>query len=137
MATQLHDIPGAFQATYQLRAHAAATATEQAYCFVAPFACKIRSVQVIWDAAITGADTNSSSVGVLNTGTDGTGTTALGTAVAYVSGTDAAQGATVDLYAPSPYTAIAVGVKLAVQITKVGTGLALPTGLVVVTYEGN
>lgn len=135
MVSSVHDIPGAHQAQYALRAHAAATATEVAYVFVAPFACKVRSVSLVWDAAITGANTNTTNVNLLNAGADGTGTTELAN-IDYASGTNATAGATVSLYAPASYLSLAAGAKLAIQIEKVGTGLALPTGTVVVTYEG-
>lgn len=136
MPSSIHDIPGPMTATYQLRAHAAATATEDAFVFTAPFACKIRKVEAIWDAAITGTATNYTSVAVVNAGIDGTGTTVLGTQVDYAGGTNATAGATVPLYAPTTYPTLAAGAKLKLQLIKTGTGLALPTGLVVVTYEG-
>src|SRR5689334_11165070 len=136
MASSLHDIPGPMTATYQLRAHAAATATEDAFIFTAPFACKIRKVEVVWDADITGQATNYTSVAVVNAGTDGAGTTVLGTQTDYASGTNAIKGATVSLYAPAAPLALAAGAKLKLQLIKTGTGLSLPTGLVVVTYEG-
>lgn len=134
MATSLHDIPGAHQTHYALRAHAAATATEDAFCFVAPFACKIRAVEIVWDAAITGTATNYTNVNLINAGTDGTGTTELAN-IDYLAGTNASAGATVSLYAPATPLALAAGAKLKLQLEKVGTGLSLPSGLVRITFE--
>lgn len=135
MVSSLHDVPGNHVAFYALRGHAAATATEKAFVFRAPFDAKIVSVEIIWDAAITGADTNTTHVNLLNAGTDGTGTTELGN-IDYVSGTDAAAGAAADLYSPASPLAVDEGTKLAVQFEKVGNGLLLPTGMVIVTYRG-
>lgn len=138
MSTQVHDTPGNFQSTYALRAHAAATATEVANVFRAPYACKIVSVELIPDGAVTGQATNYTSLAVLNAGTAGTGTTVLGTAIDYSSaGVTQAAGVAVDLYRPATPLAVASGVILQVQMAKTGTGLALPGGLVVTTYQGN
>ena len=108
MATSLHDIPGNHVATYALRGHLAATATEKAFIFRAPFACTILSVEIIWDAAISGTATNYTNVNLLNAGTAGTGTTELGN-VDYASGTDAVAGAATDLYSPGTPLAVERG----------------------------
>jgi hypothetical protein len=136
MSNQLHDIPGNHVATAPIRAHAAATATELVGIFRAPFACKIISVEILWDAAITGADTNTTHVNLHNRGTAGTGTTELGN-IDYVSGTDAAAFVAEDLYSPATPLEVAEGVILAIQLEKVASGLALPNGTAIVTYQGN
>lgn len=135
MATHIHDIPGAHQATKTLRAHAAATATEKAVIFVAPFRCKVRSVRVVWDAAITGANTNTTHVNLLNGGADGSGTTELAT-IDYVSGTNAVALADNTLYAPATYLELAAGARLVIQWEKISTGLDIPAGTAVIAYEG-
>lgn len=135
MASSIHDIPGNHVATAPIRAHAAATATELIAIFRAPFACKIVSVEILWDAAITGADTNTTHVNLHNRGTAGTGTTELGN-IDYVNATDAAQFVAEDLYSPATPLSIAAGVILAVQLEKVSSGLALPNGTAIITYTG-
>lgn len=135
MVSSLHDVPGNHVAFYALRGHAAATATEKAFVFRAPFDAKIVSVEIIWDAAITGADSNTTHVNLLNAGTAGTGSTELGN-IDYVSGTDAGAGVAEDLYSPDTPLSVDSGTILAVQLEKVGNGLLLPTGTVIVTYQG-
>ena len=136
MVSTVHDIPGTHVALVPLKGHAAATTTEVTVVWVAPFAAKVSAVRVIWNAAITGADSNTTHINVQNRGTAGTGTTELG-AVDYVNGTDAALGATIDLYTPASPLAVAAGTKIAIQHEKVGNGLLIPDGLVIVEYEGN
>src|SRR5680860_643219 len=133
MPSSVNDPPGGHLQQAQLSAHAAATATETTGVFNAPFTCKLVSVTVRWDAAISGADTNTTHVNVLNAGVAGTGTTELA-ATDYVNATDAVKGAVVTLYEPSTPLALAAGALIQIQHQKVGTGLALPTGLVSVTY---
>ena len=134
MSISIHDIPGNHVATFPVPAHAAATATEVVNIFRAPFACKIVSVELIPDAAITGADTNSTNVNLLNAGTAGTGTTELGN-IDFASGTDAAAGVAQDLYRPATALSVASGVILQVQIEKVSSGLAIGRFTAVVTYQ--
>jgi hypothetical protein len=43
--------------------------------------------------------------------------------------------ATAALYAPASYLSVAAGVKLKIQLEKIGSGLALPRGTAIVTYE--
>lgn len=135
MANFDHDIAGPRVDQAQVRAHAAATATELVNIWQAPFKCKIRSVKLRPDAAITGADTNTTHANLLNGGVAGTGTTELGN-IDFVSGTDAAVGEELDLYAPASPTLVDAGTLLKVQLEKVSTGLALPQFLAVIEYEG-
>lgn len=135
MTTQIHDIPGAHVASYAVRAHAAATATENCFLFRAPFKAELVSVELIPDADITGADSNSSNVNLVNAGTDGAGATELAN-VDYASGTNATAGDAIALYAPAAPLALAEGTILKLQLEKVGTGLALPSFLALVTYRG-
>ena len=130
----VHDIPGSHVATAVIPAHAAATATEKVNVFRAPFACKIVSVEVIPNAAATGDDTNHTNYNLLNAGTAGTGTTELGN-LDYVTSTDAAVGVAQDIYRPASALSIAEGVILQIQIEKAASGLALGSGLIVVTFQ--
>jgi hypothetical protein len=135
MVSQLHDVPGTHQAQASLRAHAAATNTEKSHVFIAPFKARIKSVSLVFDAAITGANTNTTHVNLINAGTAGSGTTEIGN-IDYVNGTNAAAGATVALYAPATPLEVDAGTKLAIQHEKVGNGLDIPAALVVISYEG-
>lgn len=136
MATHIHDVPGGHTFSKTLRAHAAATATEKAMIFRAPFRCKVRSVVIVWDAAITGQDTNTTHINLQNGGAAGAGTTELAN-IDYVSGTDAVALADTSLYAPDTYLSLAAGERLVLQWEKVSTGLDIPAGTAIVTYEGS
>lgn len=135
MATSLHDIPGEHVAYIPLREHAAATATEYQKCFLPPFRCKITEVSIVFDAAITGADSNSTTVSVV------VGETTL-KSIEYTSGTNAAATDVVDFSPSSPHevAAAAVGSVLGSMVsvgwTKVGNGLKIPSGLLIVKYQG-
>lgn len=130
------DVPGTYNEQAHVPAHAAATATEIVPIFEAPAAVKIEKVKIIPAAAITGADTNTTHVNLLNLGANGAGVTELA-AKDYVSGVNSTIAQTHELYAPASPLAIAAGVKLGIELQKVGTGLALPAFLVVVEFSPN
>lgn len=136
MVASFHDVPGNHIAQHGVPAHAAATATELVTIFRAPFDCKIVSVEVIPDAAITGIDTNETNVNLINAGTDGAGTTELAS-VDFVTGTNGVAGTAIQLYAPATALSVTSGTILQIQLEKIGTGLALPRFLAIVTYQGN
>lgn len=136
MVSSLHDVPGGHVHQTVIRAHAAADATEKVNIFEAPFATKIRAVYIRPDAAITGADTNTTHVNLINAGTAGTGTTELGN-INFTDTVDAAIGERLELYAPDAALAVDANTLLVVQLELVGTGLALPQFLCVVEYEGD
>jgi hypothetical protein len=129
----MHDVPGPHVQQTVVPPHAAATATEKIVVFVAPFDCKVRTVNYRPGAAIIGANTNTTHVNLLNGGT-GAGTTEIANKD-YVSGTDETDGANVALYAPATYLSMDAGNVLTVQLEKVGTGLALPSLTFVTTFE--
>jgi hypothetical protein len=135
MVASFHDVPGNHIAQHGVPTHAAATATELVTIFRAPFDCKIVSVEIIPDAAITGADTNETNVNLINAGTGGAGTTELAN-IDFVSGTNGVAGTAIDLYSPTDALALDAGTVLQLQLEKVGTGLALPRFLAIVTYQG-
>jgi hypothetical protein len=83
--------------------------------------------------AITGANTNTRSVSLVNKGTDGTGTTVVAT-LQFNSGVNAAAATptTVTLSGTPANLAVTAGQVLQWQSTHVGTGIADPGGLVVV-----
>jgi hypothetical protein len=84
--------------------------------------------------AITGANTNTRSVSLVNKGQAGSGTTVVAT-IQYNSGTNATAGDenTVTLSGTPANLVVAAGDILQWQSTAVGTGIADPGGLVCVT----
>lgn len=106
--------------------------------FVAPYPATVTSVQYVTATAITGANTNTRSVTVTNRGGAGSGSTAVATlqfnsgvnTAAYVPKTIAPSGTPANLV-------LAAGDVLTFDSTHVGTGIADPGGLVVVTYSRN
>ena len=118
---------------------AAANADFVATICAAEFAGTLTEAFYIADTAITGADTESRTLNILNQGTDGaTGTAVTMATKAFVSGTNAAQYHRTDL-ALSGTAAnldVEVGDVLTVQSLHVGTtGLADPGGTVFVTLS--
>ena len=132
----LADIPGPLHAHGYVPAHAAADATLDHVIFRAPFACKVRKVSIMFGATLTGADTNSANLNLINRGADGLGTTELANRD-YASGTNDTAYVKRDHYAPASPLAVAQGVVLTMQREKIGTGLATPDIHVQVEYEAN
>lgn len=101
----------------------------------APFAGTVESVTYIATAALTGADTDSRTVNLVNRGQAGAGTTVIAT-VDFDAGSNAAANdeTTIPLSAVAGATTVAAGDVLDWESVHVGsTGLADPGGLVVVT----
>lgn len=120
-------------ATAYIPAAAAADATKSWPVFFNNRKVEVQWVKIVPQAAITGADTNSANWNLINTGTDGTGTTELANKD-FTSGKDAAAMDAINLYTPSGGKELAAGSVLALQREKAGNGLALPEALVVVGY---
>ena len=78
-------------------AHAAATATEVIGCIPIPFACTLRGAWFISNAAVSGANTDTTHLNVINEGTAGTGTTELAN-LDLTSGNDLVAGAKADVF---------------------------------------
>jgi hypothetical protein len=111
---------------------ARATATDgTAGVFVAPFAGVIESVEYIPDADITGANTNSRTVQLINKGQAGAGTTVAAT-LAFVSGVNATafDAKNIPLSGTPANLTVASGDVLAWFSDSIGTGLADGGGLV-------
>jgi hypothetical protein len=123
--TGVFDIAGAHTANFNIKAHAAATATEDVGGWRAPAACTVAGVYLTFSAAVTGADTNTTHINIINRSTDGLGTTEVGNKD-FVNGTNAV--ASAPLTITTTAFDLAAGAVVAVQAEKVGTGLALPTG---------
>lgn len=132
----LGNIPGKHSCEVVVPAHAAATATEQAPVFYAPFACKVTAVRVVAGAAVTGANTNTTHLNLHNRGTDGSGTTEIAN-YDLTSGNNLTAYDNYNLYAPASGLAVAAGGVLSLQHEKVGTGLDVPALCVVVEFEPN
>lgn len=99
---------------------------------VAPFAGTVSAVQYVPDTVLTGANTDSRTLVLVNKGQAGSGTTVVATK-AFVSGVNAPADrvTAITLTATAADLAVAAGDVLAFQSTHVGsTGLADPGGLV-------
>lgn len=102
--------------------------------WVVPSACTVTAVTYTPVTAITGANTNTRSVSLVNKALDGTGTTVVAT-IQYNSGVNAAAADenTVTLSGTPANLNLAAGAVLQWQSTHIGTGIADPGGLVNVT----
>ena len=138
--SRLYDIAGLHVHSVTIPEHLAATATEEFPIFIAPDAApegvRIASVQICCGTLVTGVDTNTTHINLINKGTDGTGTTELGNRdLVATPATNLTAGDVVSLYAPATKLAVATGVVLALELEKVGTGLLVPALLVSVAFE--
>ena len=102
----------------------------------APFACTVTSVQYVPEAAITGADTNSRAVSLVNKGQAGSGSTTVAT-LALTNGVNAAANdeKTITLSGTAANLALAAGDTLQWRSIHVGTGITDPGGVVRVTIS--
>ncbi len=112
----------------------AADATAEWPIFYADRDCRILRVGIVAYSTITGANTNTFHVNILNKGAAGVGTTEIGNKD-FVSGTNATAFVEYDVVAESANAAMARGEVLNLQREKVGTGMAMPALLVVVAFE--
>ena len=137
MATiSMHDISGAQRVWFNIAPIAKTTATQSNVIFEAPFACKIRDVQIFFGATVTGTATDYFNLNLINRSTDGTGSTELA-ARDYASGTNDTAFVKRALYAPATYLAVAVNTVLDLQRELVSAGLAMPSLSGYVEFEGN
>lgn len=115
--------------------HAAATATEKLGVLEAPFDCYLRRVAFSPQDAVTGVDTNTTHLNVVDGGPDGSGTTELATKE-LVAGTDLVALDYQDIFAlTATKVELTAGDVLEFQWEKVGTGLLIPHGYVLVSIE--
>jgi hypothetical protein len=111
----------------ELAAHAAATATEKAVVYVAERKCRLKKVDFYARRAITGADTNTTHLNLLDEATEIANRD-------LTSGNDHAAGAKHALFAPATPRVLDAGDRLFLEWQKVGNGLDVPElTLVVVT----
>jgi hypothetical protein len=96
----------------------------------APFAGTVTAVSYVPDTAITGANTNSRTISLVNKGQDGTGSTTVAS-LALTSGVNiaAADEGTVTLSGTAANRVVASGDVLAFVSTHVGSGIVDPGGL--------
>jgi len=112
----------------------AADATAEWPIFYADRACRILRVGIVAYSTITGANTNTFNVNILNKGTAGIGTTEIGNKD-FVLGTNATAFVEYDVVAESANAAMARGEVLNLQREKIGTGMAMPALVVIVSFE--
>jgi len=100
--------------------HAAATATETAPIYVAERACRLKKVDVYSLLAVTGANTDYTSLQVSVNGV------AKGNVFDMTSGNNLAAGVKKNIYAPTTPLALAAGDVVGLVYTKTGNGLLVP-----------
>ena len=102
----------------------------------APFACTVTSVQYVPEAAITGADTNSRTVSLVNKGQAGSGSTSVAS-LALTNGVNASANdeKTITLSGTAANLVLAAGDTLQWRSIHVGTGITDPGGVVRVTIS--
>lgn len=132
----LGNIPGKHTCETVVPGHAAATATEDFPVFYAPFACRVTAVRIVPGAAVTGANTNTTHLNLINRAADGAGTTEIANRD-LTSGNDLTAFDNYNLYAPATPLAVVAGGVLSLQYEKVGTGLLVPGLFVIVEFEPN
>jgi hypothetical protein len=125
--------------SYQVRvpAHAASTSTERVVLVYASFAMRIKAVRHVPDTIVTGANTNTTHLNLIDAGASGAGTTEMGN-IDYVNGTDTpAEDARAFTTSGSTFTAFTLdaGDVFSLQYEKVSNGLAIPAGMIVIEFE--
>lgn len=122
--------------TYEAEVPAAAANASVSAQIRAEYAGTVTGVTYTPNAAITGADTNSRSVNVVNHGQDGTGTTEAAS-IDFVNGTNAAafDETALTLSATAADLTVAAGDIIQVASVAVGTGIADPGGVAYVTIS--
>lgn len=133
MGTTLHDIPGDHLVQVAAIAHLAATATEDIALIHIPFACKIVEAGFVPAAAVTGVNTNTTNLNVINR-ESGAGVTELAN-YDLIAGNNLAA-ATPKVISAAPSTLLAAGATIALQAEKVGTGLNTPAGTFYIKVRG-
>lgn len=118
---------------------AAATATRDDAVVRAPFAGTVSAVTFVADTILSGADTDSATLSLINKGAAGAGTTVVASK-AFASGVDAAamDETAITLSATAADLVVAAGDILALSVIKVGSsGLAVPPGLLKVVLTAS
>lgn len=115
---------------------AATAASDDTVVGQAPFDCTVTKVEYVPEAAITGADTNSRTVSLVNKGQAGSGSTTVAS-LAFTSGVNAAANdeKAVTLSGTAANLDLSSGDTLQWRSVAVGSGLADPGGLVRITIS--
>lgn len=102
----------------------------------APFDCTVTAVQYVPEAAITGANTNTRVVSLVNKGQAGSGTTTVAT-LQFDSGVNAAANdeKTITLSGTAANLDLSAGDTLQWRSVHVGTGITDPGGIIRVTVS--
>ena len=136
--SQVYDIPGEHTKECTTPSHAAATANEEVPVLVVPASApegfKIDGVDLYPGDDVTGANTNTTHLNLINRGTDGTGTTELAN-YDLTSGNNLTKAVKKALYAPATALSLAVNSVLVLQHENVGTGLLVQALRVVVRFR--
>lgn len=134
---QLNDLAGTHHRPGFIPAQATANGTNTWGVFIAPANIVIKSVKIIPHAAVTGANTNNFALTVKNTGSAGSGTTAITSTKTYASGTDSALAVpeSLTLSTTESDTYMAAGDVLSFVRTVNGTGLASPSYEVEIGFQ--
>jgi hypothetical protein len=129
--------PGSHDYLIPTLAHAAATATEKFPVFYAPDAGYLHYVGWTPAADITGANTDTTHMNLIDTDGDGNGTTEVA-AKDWTAGVNAVNEDEIAIYNPAAASrrAMSAGDQLTLQFEKVGNGLAIPAGLLRIVYGG-
>ena len=130
------DLLGGNVKTAYFPAFATADASKEVPIFLAEFACKIVKVSLVPQAAVSGADTNTRHLNLINKAAGGAGATEL-TNYDLTSGNDLAVMDEYVLYNPSTPLDLPANTVLALEGEKIGTGLATPEMLVQVEFLGS
>jgi hypothetical protein len=133
------DLIGSHVAHMLVPSVAAADATELHPIFIAPIKCVVLGVQIVPQAAVTGDNTDTKNLNILNAGADGSGSTEVAN-LDLVTGTDLVANDAEDIPLNTTYddgVELAEGDVLALQVEKVGNGVLLPDLLVEVKFRGN
>ncbi len=130
----VRDIPAGHQYVTLIPNHAAATATEEYPIFVAHGDCEVMGVTIVPQAAVTGQDTNTTHLNIIDKGTDGTGTTERAN-YDLTNGNDLAAFDEFAFTLTNPPIAADDGTVWTLQYEKVSSGLAVPHLLVRVEYR--
>ena len=129
--------PGSHDFLIPTVAHAAATATETFPVFYAPETGYLHYVGWTPAADITGANTDSTNMNLIDTDGDGNGATEVANKD-WISGVNAVNDDEIALYNPAAASrrAMTVADQLKLQFEKAGNGLAIPAGLLRIVYGG-
>jgi len=125
--------PGIHNVQVPTLAHAAATATELIASHTFTQACRLRGAHWVPFAAVTGVDTHTTHLNLQNRGAAGTGTTELAN-LDFTDALDAAIAVPLTM-SSSLTTAIVAGATIALQAEKVGNGLLIPAGMLILEYD--